>query len=115
MPKTGAKSLNWPLLSKQRPAKPSPWPTSIKAIQASRRRTTDAQGIELVVVKLSEARQGFVLLPKRWVVERSFAWSSRFRRLTRDYERLATTLVGLHVLAFTCLLLHQFIGSMLSP
>jgi len=75
----------------------------------------DAQGIELVVVKLSEARQGFVLLPKRWVVERSFAWSSRFRRLTRDYERLATTLVGLHVLAFTCLLLHQFIGSMLSP
>src|SRR5579875_264548 len=75
----------------------------------------EAHGMDLAVVKLLQARRGFVLLPKRWVVERSFAWSSRFRRLARDYERLATTLVGLHVLAFTCLLLHQFIGSMLSP
>jgi hypothetical protein len=42
----------------------------------------------------------FVLLPKRWVVERGFAWATRFRRLARDYERLATTLAGLHFLAF---------------
>jgi len=77
-----------------------------------------AHGIELAVVKLPQAQgaqRGFVLLPKRWVVERSFAWSSRFRRLARDYERLATVLIGLHFLAFTCLLLHQFIGSILSP
>src|SRR5574340_1534073 len=47
-----------------------------------------AKGIELQVVKLPAARQGFILLPKRWVVERSFAWASRFRRLARDYERL---------------------------
>lgn len=47
-----------------------------------------AQGIELMVVKLPEAGKGFVLLPKRWVVERSFAWAARFRRLARDYERL---------------------------
>ena len=46
------------------------------------------QGITLQVVKLPEAKRGFVLLPRRWVVERSFAWKSRFRRLIRDYERL---------------------------
>jgi transposase len=74
-----------------------------------------AHSIKLAVVKLPSAKHGFVLLPKRWVVERSFAWSSRFRRLARDYERLATTLIGLHFLAVTCLLLHQFIGSILSP
>lgn len=69
-----------------------------------------AHGLELAVVKLPEAKRGFVLLPKRWVVERDFAWASRFRRLARDYERLAATLVGLHFLAFACLMLHQFTG-----
>ncbi len=68
-----------------------------------------AEGIESQVVKLPTARQGFVLLPKRWVVERSFAWASRFRRLARDDERLPTMLAGLHVAAFACLMLHQFI------
>jgi transposase len=48
------------------------------------------------------------LLPKRWVVERDFAWASRFRQLARDYERLATTLVGRHFLVFACLMPHQF-------
>lgn len=62
-------------------------------------------GIELVVVKLEEAKRGFVLLPKRWVVERSFAWATRFRRLAKDYERLPETVAGLHFLAFACLML----------
>lgn len=62
-------------------------------------------GIRLEVVKLQEAKRGFVLLPRRWVVERSFAWSARFRRLARDYERLAPTFAGFHWLAFACLLL----------
>ena len=65
------------------------------------------QGIQLEVVRLPEAKRGFVLLPRRWVVERSFAWMARFRRLARDYERLQTTLVGLHYVAFVCLMLHQ--------
>ena len=65
----------------------------------------EAHGIELEVIKLAEAKRGFVLLPRRWVVERSFAWLARFRRLSRDYERLPTTLAGLHWLAFTSLLL----------
>jgi len=62
-------------------------------------------GIELEVIKLPEARKGFVLLPRRWVVERSIAWLARFRRLARDYERLAKTLAGFHLLAFACVML----------
>jgi len=58
------------------------------------------QGIALEVVKLPEAKRGFVLLPRRWVVERSFAWATRCRRLVKDYERYDTTLAGLHVVAF---------------
>jgi transposase len=64
-------------------------------------------GIELEVVKLAEAKRGFVLLPRRWVVERSFGWAARFRRLTRDYERLTETLAGLHYVAFVFLMLHK--------
>ena len=67
-----------------------------------------AAGITLEVIKLPEAKKGFVLLPKRWVVERSLAWLARFRRLARDYERLAETLVGLHFVAFAMLLLRRF-------
>ena len=72
-------------------------------------RTADAaqHGLRLEVVKHHEAKRGFVLLPRRWVVERSFAWAARFRRLARDYERLASTLAGYHWLAFATLMLHS--------
>jgi transposase len=63
------------------------------------------QGIQLEVVKLPQAKRGFVLLPRRWVVERSFAWATKFRRLVRDYERLAQTLAGMHFVAFAILML----------
>src|SRR5499427_8190809 len=69
----------------------------------------EEHGIKLEVVKLPTAKRGFVLLPRRWVVERSFGWMSRFRRLARDYERLPETLAGLHILAFTVLMLHRFV------
>jgi transposase len=71
--------------------------------------TQDAatHGIRLEVVKLPDAKRGFVLLPRRWVVERDFAWAARFRRLARDYERLEDTLVGYHLIAFTGLLLQK--------
>ena len=71
-----------------------------------------AHGIRLEVVKLPMAKRGFVLLPRRWVVERSFAWMTRFRRLARDYERLAETLVGLHFVAFAMLMAHRFVTFM---
>jgi transposase len=64
-----------------------------------------AHGIRLEVVKLPATKRGFVLLPRRWVVERSFAWTGRFRRLARDYERLHTTLEGFHYVAFALLAL----------
>jgi transposase len=63
------------------------------------------QGIELHVVKLPEAKRGFVLLPRRWVGERTFAWLARCRRLAKDYERLPATLAGLHFIAAACLML----------
>ena len=66
----------------------------------------------LEVVKLPEAKRGFVLLPRRWVVERSFGWAARFRRLARDYERLPETLAGLHYLAFACLRLPHLTEAM---
>ncbi len=69
-------------------------------------------GIRLEVVKLAEAKKGFVLLPRRWVVERSFGWAARFRRLARDYERLPETLRGLHFLAFAILMLKRFVDVM---
>ncbi len=64
-----------------------------------------AEGIELQVVKLCEAKKGCVLLPRRWVVERSFGWLNRFRRLARVYERLPETLAGLHFVVFVSLML----------
>ena len=70
-------------------------------------------GIQLEVVKLPETKRGFVLLPRRWVVERSFAWASRFRRLVKDYERLPETLVGLHLVAFTTLMLARMLKLLL--
>jgi transposase len=48
-------------------------------------------GIQLEVVQHTQAKRGFVLLPRRWGVERSFAWAASFRRLARDYERLSQT------------------------
>ena len=68
-----------------------------------------AHGIQLAVVKLPEAKNGLVLLPRRWVVERSFAWASRFRRLAKDYEPLPEVVAGLHFLAFLSLMLHRLI------
>lgn len=62
-------------------------------------------GLRLEVVKLAQTKRGFVLMPRRWVVERSFAWMARFRRLARDYERLPRIVAGLHFIAFVCLML----------
>ena len=53
----------------------------------------ETHGMRLAVVKHEEAKRGFVLLPRRWVVERYFAWASR--------------LAGLHFVAFACLFLRQ--------
>jgi transposase len=72
-------------------------PTAAQAAQS--------HGIRLEVIKHPRAKRGFVLLPRRWVVERSFARAARFRRLVRDYERLNTTHKGFHYVAFACLMI----------
>ncbi len=72
-----------------------------------------AQGIRLEVVKLPEAKQGVVLLPRRWLVERGFACAARFRRLARDDDRLPHVLAGLHFLACACLMLPRLIPVLL--
>jgi transposase len=71
-----------------------------------------AHGIPLAVVKLPEATKGFVLLPRRWVIERSFGWAARCRRLARDYEWLPATLAGFHFLALVILWLKRFVELM---
>jgi transposase len=67
------------------------------------------QDILLEAVKLLDAKRGFVLLPRRWVIERDFAWARRFRRLMRDDERLPDTVVGLPFVAFACPKLHRLV------
>jgi transposase len=58
----------------------------------------------LEVVRHTKAKKGFSLLPRRWMVERTFAWLGRSRRLARDYERLAKVLAGWHWVAMVALL-----------
>ncbi len=59
------------------------------------------------VFKLPDAKRGFVLLPRRWRWSGPLAWATRFRRLVKDYEGYASTLAGLHLVAFVCLMLKQ--------
>ena len=71
-------------------------------------------GIQLEVVRHTEAKKGFVLLPRQWVVERTFGWLARFRRLARDSERTAGVLAGWHWVAFVTLMLHR-LASLADP
>ena len=73
-----------------------------------------AQHMRLEVVKLPEAKKGVVLLPRRWVVERSNAWAARFRRLARDDERLAETRARLHFVAFAILMRKRIVELVVS-
>jgi hypothetical protein len=76
----------------------SPSPTSIRAMpERPQPRPPRQRSIALEVVKLPEAKRGFVLLPRRWVVERSFEWATRCRRLVKDYVRYASALAAPHV------------------
>ena len=54
------------------------------------------------------------MLARRWVVERSFAWATRFRRLAKDYERLPETVAGLHFVTLACLFRNRAIAALVS-
>jgi putative transposase len=64
-------------------------------------------GREIEVVKRSDDRKGFVVLPKRWIVERTFGWLGRYRRLSKDYESLVASSVAMIQIAMTNLMLHR--------
>ena len=64
-------------------------------------------GIPLEIVKRSDTAQGFVLLPKRWIVERTFAWLGRCRRLSKDLENLTRMHMAFIVLAMIRLMLRR--------
>jgi transposase len=63
------------------------------------------------IVGRSPAAVGFVVLPKRWIVERTFAWLSRFRRLARDFERDARTVAAFIRLAMIGIMLKRLVAS----
>jgi transposase len=71
-----------------------------------------AHGMHLDVGTLPDAKHGFGLRPRRWVVERRFAGAARLRRLARDEARLPATRAGFHCLAFAILWLTRFVALM---
>ena len=55
--------------------------------------------LRLAIVKRCDTMKGFAVLPRRWVVERTFSWFGRNRRLAKDFENLAETLATFVTLA----------------
>jgi len=68
---------------------------------------------KLEIVKRNNAANGFEVLPKRWIVERTFAWISRCRRLARDFERYARTTVAFVRLAMIRIMLRRLANASL--
>ena len=62
------------------------------------------------IVERSPTAVGFEVLPKRWIVERTFAWLSRFRRLARDFERYARTVAAFIHLAMIRIMLKRLVA-----
>jgi putative transposase len=71
------------------------------------KRIHEEYGITLEVVKRPEGSKGFVLLPRRWVVERTFAWLGNYRRLSKDYEYWVTSADAMIYAAMTHLMLRR--------
>jgi transposase len=61
-------------------------------------------GRRLEIVKRSDQAKGFEVIPRRWVIERTFGWLGRNRRLAKDYERLIETSTAMVVVAIIQLL-----------
>ena len=64
-------------------------------------------GREVEVVKRSDDMKGFKVLPKRWIVERTFGWLGRYRRLSKDYETKPESSVAMIQLAMINLMVHR--------
>lgn len=68
-------------------------------------------GCVLEIVKRSDDQTGFVVLPKRWIVERTFGWFGRYRRLSKDYEELPASSEAMVYIAMIQLMLHRLAPS----
>jgi putative transposase len=66
-------------------------------------------GLALVIVRRVAGSTGFVLLPRRWVVERTLGWLGRWRRLSKDYEELPEVSEAMITLAMIRLMLHRLV------
>ena len=66
-------------------------------------------GLALIIVRRSEGSIGFVVQPRRWVVERSLGWLGRWRRLSKDYEALPEVFEAMVTLAMIRLMLHRLV------
>ena len=70
-------------------------------------RTARRLGRDVEVVKRSDDMQGFEVLPKRWIVERTFGWLGRYRRLSKEYESKPSSSIAMIQLAMINLMLHR--------
>jgi len=68
-------------------------------------------GCILEIVNRSDDRTGFVVLPKRWIVERTFGWFGRYRRLSKDYEQLPASSETIIYIAMIHLMLRRLAPS----
>jgi putative transposase len=64
-------------------------------------------GLTLIVIRRAAGATGFVVQPRRWVVERSLGWLNRWRRLSKDYEELPEVSEAMVTLAMIRLMLHR--------
>ena len=69
--------------------------------------TKSLGGWVLEIVKRSDTAVGFTVLPKRWIVERTFAWIGRYRRMSKDYETLPVSSESMVYLAMINLMLQR--------
>lgn len=66
-------------------------------------------GLTLILVRRQPGTKGFVVLPRRWVVERTFGWLGRWRRLSKDYEQLPEVSEAMVTVAMIRLMLHRLV------
>ena len=67
--------------------------------------------VALEIVKRNPGQKGFAVLPRRWVVERTFAWLGRYRRLSKDYEHCTRSSEGFVYIASICTMLRRIASS----
>jgi transposase len=99
------KTLGWSVDLVERPRKPAP-----EELLMAWAKEWEREGVSVDRQKLLPPR-GFVVLPRRWVVERTIAWIDQNRRMSKDYERLAATSEAFIYVAMSRLMLRRLARS----